>query len=182
VADPQRHIDIRFLLLFVPVAYATYLFHEFGHWTVGELLGNRMVYSLNYVWPKEGHYIRESHALYTSIAGPAFTVIQAMIALLVIEKYKVLYAYPFAFFPLFNRSFSLLFGGFTRQDEARISLLLGTPTYLVAIIVLAILLSIVIRCSYTLGIGPRMNGVVVTVSMICQLLVIGTYEFVKLLT
>ncbi len=179
VTDTQRHIDIKFFLLFIPVAYATYLFHEFGHWTVGELLGNRMMYSLNYVWPKDGQYVRESHALYTSIAGPAFTIIQTMLALLVIEKYKVLHAYPFAFFPMYNRSFSLLLGGFTKQDEARISLLLGTGTYLVAIVVLVILLSIVIRASYTLGIGARTNGVILTVSTICQLLVIGTYEFVK---
>lgn len=180
MTETQRHIDIKFFLLFVPVAYGTYLFHEFGHWAVGELLGNRMAYSLNYVWPKDGHYLRESHALYTSIAGPAFTILQAMVALLVIERHKVLYAYPFVFFPMFNRSFSLVLGGLSRQDEARISLLLGTGTYLVPTIVLVILLSMVIRCSSTLGIGLRTNGLIVTVSTMCQLLVIGTYEFVKL--
>jgi len=180
MTDPQKHIDIKVLLLCVPVAYATYLFHEFGHWSVGELLGNRMVYSLNYVWPRDGHYVRESHALITSIAGPAFTVLQALLALLVIEKSRLLYAYPFAFFPLFNRSFSLLLGGFARQDEARISLLLGTGPYLVAIMVLAILLAIVIRCSALLGIGARTNGLLAVVCTVCQLLVIGTYEFVRL--
>ena len=175
----QKRIDLRFFLLFIPVAYGSYLFHELGHWTVGEALGNRMVYSLNYVWPRDGHYVQESHNLYVSIAGPAFSVLQAVLALLIIEKSRALYAYPFAFFPMFNRFFSLLLGGFSKQDEARISVLMGTGPYLVAFIVLAILLLIVIRCSYKLGIGSKTNAYILTVSVVCQLLVIGTYEFIK---
>ncbi len=59
ITDDKGRIDIRFFLLFIPVAYCSYLFHELGHWSVGELLGNRMSYSLNYVWPTDGHYVRE---------------------------------------------------------------------------------------------------------------------------
>src|SRR5574342_277550 len=125
--DDQKRIDIKFLLLFIPVAYGSYLFHEFGHWSVGEILGNRMAYSLNYVWPKDGSYIQPGHDLYVLIGGPSFSVLQAFL--------------------------SLLFGGFSKQDEAKISALMGTGTFLVAVIVLVILLSIVIRSSYKLGIG-----------------------------
>ncbi|MBI2429054.1 MAG: hypothetical protein HYV29_09720 [Ignavibacteriales bacterium] len=175
-ADMYKQINIRFLLLFIPVAYGSYLFHEFGHWSIGEMLGNRMAYSLNYVSPKSGNYIHDSHGLYVSIGGPAFSILQAMFALLIIEKFKQLYAYPFAFFPAFNRIFSLLFGGFTKQDEARISDLLGIGHYLIAIVVVVILLLIVVRCSHTLGIGFKKNMYMVTVSTASQLLVIGTYE------
>lgn len=179
LTSSRNPIDVKFFLLFIPVAYGSYLFHELGHWSVGELLGNRMVYSLNYVWPREGHYVQESHGLYVSIGGPLFSVLQAVLALLIIEKLTAQYAYPIAFFPMFNRFFSLLLGGFSKQDEARISILMGTGTYLVAIIVLSILLLIVIRCSYKLGIESKTNGYIVTVSTVCQLLVIGTYEFIK---
>lgn len=177
--DSQKRIDLRFFILFIPVAFFSYLFHEFGHWSVGELLGNRMVYSLNYVWPKDGHYLQESQGLYVSIGGPAFSVLQALLAFLIIEKFSVRYAYPFAFFPMYNRSFSLLLGGFSKQDEARIAVLTGTGTYLVAIIVLVILLLIVIRSSLKLKICAKTNGYVIVASTICQLLVIGTYEFIK---
>jgi hypothetical protein len=129
------------------------------------------------VWPSDGHYLQQSHALCVSIAGPGFSVLQAIIALVVIERFGTLYAYPFAFFPMFNRFFSDLFGTFSKQDEGRIAALLGTGTYLVAIVVLVVLLLIVIRCSYRLHIGAKTNGYVVTVSTVCQLLVIGTYEF-----
>ncbi len=178
--DLTKPIDVKFFLLFIPVAYASCLFHEFGHWTLGEILGNRMVFSLNYVWPRDGHYIQASHELYSSIGGPAFSILQATVALILTEKFKILYAYPFAFFPMFSRFFSDLLGGFEKQDEARISALMGTWTYLVAIIVLALLLLIVIRCSYRLKLNAKTNSYIVTASTISQLLVIGTYTFIKI--
>jgi len=178
--DSPKPIDVRFFLLFIPVAYFSYLFHEFGHWSMGELLGNPMVYSMNSVWPRDGHYLQESHNVYVSIGGPGFSVLQAVIALFIIEKWGTLYVYPLAFFPMFNRFFSDLFGGFRAQDEARIAALLSTGTYLVAIFVLAILLLIVIRCSYKLKIGAKTNGYILTVSTVCQLLVIGTYKLFNL--
>jgi hypothetical protein len=174
-AHPDKHIDVRFFLLFIPAAYLSYLFHELGHWSVGEILGNRMVFSLNFVWPKDGHFVHATDELYSSIGGPAFSILQSILALLIIEKYRALYAYPFAFFPMFSRYFSLLLGGFEKQDEAHIALMLGVWKYLVALIVLVTLTAIVARCSSRLGIGPRKNMFVITASTACELLVIGTY-------
>ncbi|HSD63464.1 MAG TPA: hypothetical protein VLB50_06680 [Ignavibacteriaceae bacterium] len=172
----DKKILVRLYLLFIPVAYFSYLFHEFGHWVVGEFLGNDMIYSLNYVWPKEGHYLNESHDLYVSIGGPAFTILLAVISLLVLEKYSTIYVYPVLFFQFVLRLFSLVFGGFLRQDEARISLIMGIGTYTIGIIVLLILLLIVLRASYKLKIDLRQNGYFFTVSILCQLLVIASYN------
>jgi hypothetical protein len=173
---PDKQIDVRFFLLFIPAAYLSYLFHELGHWSVGEILGNRMVFTLNFVWPKDGHFVHASDQLYSSIGGPAFSVLQSMLALLIIEKYRGLYAYPFAFFPMFSRYFSLLLGGFEKQDEAQIAMMLGVWRYLVALIVLVTLTAIVVRCSSRLRIGLQKNMFVITASTVCQLLVIGTYK------
>ncbi len=180
IPDLTKPIQWKFFLLFIPVAYASCLVHEFGHWTLGEILGNRMVFSLNYVWPRDGHFIKASHELYSSIGGPAFSILQATLAFILVEKLELLYAYPFAFFPMFSRFFSDLLGGFEKQDEARISALMETWPYLTAVIVLAILLSIVIRCSYRLRLNARTIGYIVTASTISQLLVIGTYTFLKI--
>jgi hypothetical protein len=173
----QKPIDMKFFLLFIPVAFASYLFHELGHWSVGEILGNRMAYSQNYVWAKDGHFVHASDQLYSSIGGPAFSILQSAFALLVIEKYKPLYAYPFAFFPTYSRFFSLCLGGFSKQDEAWISASLGIGTYTVATIVLVILLSIVLWCSFRLKVGIKDNSYVLVASTVCQLLVIGTYKW-----
>jgi hypothetical protein len=94
--DKKRLIKV--FLLFIPVAYASYLFHEFGHWIIGESLGNDMAFSLKYVWPKNGYYTDENHNLYVLICGPDFTVMLAIIFLLLTEKFVTIYAYPFVFF------------------------------------------------------------------------------------
>lgn len=167
-------------LLFIPVAYASYLFHEFGHWITGEILGNDMTYSLNYVWPASGHYIDASHTVSVLIGGPAFTILLAIISLLLIEKYVTIYLYPLVIFQMVLRFFSLVFGGFYKQDEAKISAILGLGTYTVGIIVLLILFLIVLRASYKLKINLKYNGYFFTGSILGQLMVIATYEITGL--
>ena len=76
------------------------------------------------------------------------------------------------------RFFSLVFGGFSKQDEARISSIMGLGTYTVGIIVLIILLLIVIRASYKLKIDLKHNGYFFTVSILSQLFVIATYKII----
>jgi hypothetical protein len=174
----ENKLSWKFLLLFIPVAYASYLLHEFGHWFIGEVLGNNMVYSLNYVWPKNGHYINASHDVYVSLGGPVFTILLSMIFLLIIEKYKTMFAYPIVIFQLFLRSFALVFGGFEKQDEARISAILGCGKYTVAIIVLIILFLMVLRASHLLRINLKNNSYFITMCTLCDLMVIGTYKFI----
>jgi hypothetical protein len=178
---PDKTIDMKFIFLFIVAAYSSYLFHEFGHWIVGEILGNKMAYSLNYVWPRNGYYIHSSHDVYVSIGGPAFSILQSIFGLLIIEKYKEFSAYPFVFFPMFSRFFSLVFGGFTKQDEARISALLDAGTYTIAVFVVLILVLIVIKSSGTLKIDLKKNSYILTLCTLCQLLVIGTYELMSIL-
>jgi hypothetical protein len=171
---------VRLYLLFIPIAYISYLFHEFGHWIVGEILGNKMVYSLNYVWPKSGHYVDAGNEVLVLIGGPLFTILLAVVSLLILEKYSTIYIYPVLFFQFVLRFFSLVFGGFSQQDEARISAIMDIGSYTVGIFVLLILLLIVIRASYKLKINLKQNGYFFTVSILSQLLVIATYKITGL--
>ena len=116
--------------------------------------------------------------LRVSIAGPAFTILLAIIFLLIIEKYKTLYAYPVVFFQAFLRFCSLVFGGFAKQDEARISEILGIGTYTFAIIVLLILFVILFRASRILKVSFKTNCYYFTISTVCELLVICTYKII----
>ena len=123
--NSKLRLNVLVFLLFVPAGYFTYLFHEFGHWTVGELLGNDMAYTLNGVWPKKGQFLNPDHSLYVYLGGPVFTILQSIFILILIETYKTVYAYPFVFFPVFTRFFSLILGGFSKQDESKISAILN---------------------------------------------------------
>lgn len=42
----ESQIDWKVIIAFIPIAFFTYLFHEFGHWTFGELSGNDMILNL----------------------------------------------------------------------------------------------------------------------------------------
>jgi hypothetical protein len=174
----KSRITWKIAFLFIPVAFVTYLFHEFGHWVTGEVLGNDMVLGLNYSNARSGQYIDEPHNLYISMAGPAFTIIQAVVSLIFIEKAKSVYAYPFVFFAAFSRFFSIVFGGFSQQDEARIASLLNIGPYWAAIIVLILLGGILWSSSYLLQLNLKAVGYYTTLSTLCILLVIGLNKLI----
>ena len=169
-------MDLRVLFLFIPVAYGTYLFHELGHWLVGEWLGNDMAYSLNRVWVTSGRYLDDIHDVYVSAGGPAFTICQSLIFLFILERRRSIVLYPFVFFPMFTRLFSLVFGGLLGQDEARVSNLLGAGAYTIPVVVLVILTIPVLRASYVLRIDLEKNGYCSAMSTASQLIVIATYQ------
>ena len=179
MTSTENRLSLKFIALFIPVAYVSYLFHEFGHWIVGEVLGNNMAYSLNNVWPKNGHYLDPGNDVLVTIGGPAFTILLSLVFLLVIERYKTIYAYPVVLFQFVIRFVSLAVGGFVNQDEARISAILGLGTYTVAIIVLLILFLMVIRASYLLKVDWKKNSYLFTVSVLCDLLVIGSSKLIS---
>jgi hypothetical protein len=169
----ESGINLRIVLLFIPVSFLTYLFHEFGHWIIGEMLGEKMVLSLNNAAPWNGYYMEKIHALYILIGGPAFTILQAIIFFIVIEYTKSIYVYPFVFFAAFCRFFSIIFGGFNRQDEAKISSILNIGTFTVAIIVMLVLFLIVLRSSKSLKLNLKAIGYYILLSTLSILLVIG---------
>jgi len=168
---------MQLMLLLLVAAFAHNLFHEFGHWLVGTLLGNPMSMSLNFAWPTSGQYLEEWHSPAVSLGGPGFSILMALAALIVIKRYRTVYVYPFLFFPLFSRAFSLLFGGFAKQDEASISAELGLGKYTVAIVVCSVLLGLVWRGSKRLKLEPQAIGMWCVGGAAAQLIVIGTYKF-----
>ena len=66
----------------------TWLVHEFAHWSVGELLGNVMVMTLNTCYPKSGNYLADWHEVAISAAGPLITILQAFIFYFLLQKDK----------------------------------------------------------------------------------------------
>jgi hypothetical protein len=169
----ESRINWKVVLLFIPVAFLTYIFHEFGHWIVGEILGNDMVLSLNNATSRSGHYINKTDDLYVSMGGPLFTVLQAVIFLVIIQKIKSIYWFPMIFFAAFSRFFSIVFGGLSHQDEGRISAILDISEYPIVFFVLLILSLIVWRSCYLLKLNLKAIGYYATLSTLSILLVIG---------
>jgi hypothetical protein len=176
--DTNGKVNWQLIILFIPVAYATYLFHELGHWSVGEILGNNMTYGLNNVAPQSGHYINPDHSIWITLGGPAFTVLLALIFLLAIRIYRVVWAYPFVFFQFFGRFFSLVFGVFSEQDEARASVITGAGKYTFAIIFIVLLVLMIWSGSRMLKLNFKSNWCFFTIAVICELMVIATSKYI----
>ena len=177
----KRNAIITLMLALLLAAYASFLFHEFGHWLVGRLLGYEVAMSLNATWIKGGGPLKQSHSLCFVIGGPAFTILQAIIALLIIEKYKSLFAYPFLFFPFVSRMFSWALGWkFGAEDEMAISAMLGLKTPIVVVIVFSILLALVWKGSRTLKLTFKINSAFFLCSIAFILMVIASNKLLFL--
>jgi hypothetical protein len=78
------------------------------------------------------------------------------------------------FFQFFCRFFSIIFGEFSIQDEAKVSAIIGIGKYTIAISVILLLLFLVWRGSYILKLNYKSNWYFFTISVVCELLVIAT--------
>ncbi len=135
-----------------------------------------MTYSLNNVSPQGGHYIESNHRLWVVLGGQLYTILLALVILLIIKFYKTIWAYPFLFLQFFCRFFSLVFGEFSNQDEPKISIMMGLGKYTIAISVILPLLFIIWRGSYILKLNYKSNWYFFTVSVFCELLMIASYK------
>jgi hypothetical protein len=176
----ESQINWKVIVSFIPIAFITYLFHEFGHWTFGELLGNDMTLSLNNSTPKSGYFIDDSHAMWSAIGGPFFTIIQGLIFLLIIWKTKSIIAYSIAFFAVFSRFFSIVFGGINLQDEARIASMLEINKYLIAATVLILLFMILWKCNQIMKLNLKALGYFIILGVYAVLIVIGVNELIMI--
>jgi hypothetical protein len=174
----ESQIDWKVIIAFIPIAFFTYLFHEFGHWTLGELFGNEMTLSLNNSSPQNGHFIDDSDALWSAIGGPVFTILQGLVFLLLTWLTKSIYAYSITFFAVFSRFFSILFGGINLQDEARIAEVLDLNKYFVAAITLSILSLILWRSNRIMKLNNKAIGYFTVLGVFAILIVIGVNEFI----
>ncbi len=172
----ESRINWKVIVLFIPIAFITYIFHEFGHWLFGELLGNEMTLSLNNSAPKSGYFIDESHALWSAVGGPFFTMLQAFVFLLISWITKSIYAYSVTFFAIFSRFFSIVFGGIDLQDEAKIASMLGIDKYIIAAFVLTILFLILWGCNRIMKLNMKGVGYFTVLGTFAILIVIGVNE------
>ena len=171
----ESQIDWKVIIAFIPIAFFTYLFHEFGHWTFGELSGNDMILNLNNSAPQNGQFINDSDALWSAIGGPVFTILQGSIFLLLTWLTKSIFAYSMTFFAVFSRFYSIILGGLNLQDEARIAAMLDWNKYLVAAIVLTILFLILWRSNRIMKLNKKAIGYFTFLGVFAILIVIGVH-------
>lgn len=130
----------------------TFVAHEAAHWAMGRALGYEMAMSLNGAAPAGG-FRTASDAFWTSAAGPAFTVLQALVAYCLARCRDSVPAFAFLYAAAFMRFAAAVISLVHPNDEARMSLALGWGPWLLPGLVVALLLALVVSASRRLCLG-----------------------------
>ena len=121
-------------LVFI-AGFITFALHEAGHWLAASLLGYEAYFSLNSAGTRAVVTLAD-HAI-ISAAGPAVTVVQALVALALVQARGSAAAWVFLFWAAFMRFMATVISLFNPNDEARISEWLGWGMWTLPLIVTA---------------------------------------------
>jgi len=142
----------------VPVVAAlTWALHEAAHFTAGKLLGYSMWVSMNGSGLVEGTYASTTHSVLVAMAGPLVTYTQAVVAWAVLRRRRSGLAYVVLFLALFMRLAAFAVGISHPNDEARASLDLGFPVWLIPSVACVVLLALTVSRARALRVGWRTN-------------------------
>lgn len=121
-------------LVFI-AGFITFALHEGGHWLAAILLGHEAYFGLNSAGAR-GAVSAVDHAI-ISAAGPAVTVVQALVALALVQARGSAVGWIFLFWAAFMRLMATVISLFNPNDEARISEWLGWGPWILPVIVTA---------------------------------------------
>jgi hypothetical protein len=166
-----RRVGASYFLLLVGIVLVTHLIHEGAHWLAGTALGHQMSFGLNGVSPSAPTTARD-YLIY-SAAGPIVTVIQGLVAFLMIQARSSLIAYGFLFYAALMRASAALISLFNPNDEARISLELGIGQWTLPILVSGLLIGLTVAASRHLRLGWKTNLLTYLVCTVALSAIVG---------
>ena len=129
----------------------TNLVHEAAHWLVGALFGVDMRFGLNAVV-----YLSPTLPWQRALAdgaGPAVTILQALIAYAMVRRSAALTAFAFLYAAAFMRLVAGLVSVVHPNDEARLGVFLGIGMWTLPVLVAAGLVALALKGAQRLGLG-----------------------------
>jgi len=148
-----RHIPIVIIATLI-----TYLLHEGAHWAMGEALGYDMWMKINSVGLATGAYRAEWHGQLVGAAGPLMTIMQGLVAFVLVRRHKTITAFAFLFAAFMMRFAAMLISLKNPNDEAAVSEWLGLGPWTLHIMVVALLLFLTLQGGKALKLGWRSYG------------------------
>ncbi len=158
----SRRRLLLYLLFFSIAVLVTMVFHEGGHFLAGSLLGNAMEMDLNRTRPVQGYYLETWHSPLVAAAGSFVSLVQAIVFWLLLGRKKVLFLYPFIFYPFFYRAlpYIITLGHQEQmylQDKGQVGAYLGISPWFLIFPYLGLLFYFVISGSGRLKIKWQLN-------------------------
>lgn len=143
---------------FIPAAIVTWGLHESVHFLTGIGLGYDMWITFNQVGLVEGQYDSNMHEIMVAMAGPIATWIQAVLAFLVIRRFRTLWTYSFLFLACWMRAVAMGISFIANpNDEASASVLMGLPMWVLPSLSVLMLLALTFAGSRAIKAGWKGN-------------------------
>jgi len=140
-----------FYLWFVFAFLMTNLVHEAGHWLMGAALRMELRFGLNGV-----KYLSPTTDWQRALAdasGPLVTIVQGIVAYLIVRRSGSLKAFAFLYAAAFMRLVAGLISVVFANDEARLSMYFGLGKWTLPLLVAAGLVTLAVKGSRRLGLG-----------------------------
>lgn len=165
--------SLKYVFLILIAVFMTTILHELAHWAMGEILGNKMTATLNGTNSVNGGLQNEWNRNYITMAGPLFTIIQAVMFYFLLKKYRRIELYPFLFFPLVMRFAAGLANFLGPNDEGRFGISIGVGLFTVPIVVCGVLFLLVRSATKEFKISWKFN--MLNFTFCCLFLLFLTY-------
>ena len=129
----------------------TNVLHEFAHWLVGAAFGAEMTPGLNAIRISSPMLAWQKALM--DAAGPAVTIVQAIIALVFVLRTGSHTAFAFLYAAMFMRLVAGLVSIAHPNDEARLSMFLELGMWTLPVVVAALLIALVVKAHRRLGLN-----------------------------
>lgn len=174
----DQKITLRYITGAAFAVLFTWVLHEFTHWLASELLGYKAIMKLNSVSPLKGQELTEWHKVYISASGPVITILQAVVAFILLNKKGwSKFVYLFLFIPLYMRSLAGLLNFINPNDEGRISEFLGIGLFTLSILVSGFLFFLVYKISKKYDVSMKFNFWTTILVMVMSSILILSDQF-----
>lgn len=142
----DTELTISYILAVTVAVIFTWTIHEFAHWLISESLGYETVMTMNRTSPASGENVNDWHKTFISASGPAVTVLQGLIAFILLKnRIWNKYLYPLLFTAFYMRFLAGLMNFINLNDEGRIGAFLEIGTFTLPIIVSGVLFFMVYK-------------------------------------
>ena len=178
-AVPTRYfmkLNTRFYLWLLLAFLISNLIHEGAHWLMGAALGFEMRFGLNAVT-----YLSAAQDWQRALAdgaGPLVTIVQGIVAYVVVMRNGSIKAFAFLYAAAFMRLVAGLVSVMHPNDEARLSIYFGLGKWTLPVLVAAGLILLAYKGSKRLGLSWKDQVLCYLVASLAVSAIVGLDRFV----
>jgi hypothetical protein len=169
--QPRRAGNVVFYVEMFVIGILTYILHEGFHWLAGTLIGAEMQASLNgvrFLTP-----LSPGQRAFVDIAGPAVTLAQALVAYAVVKRHASMRAFALLYMAAFMRIVAGLISLKFPNDEARVSVYLHLPAWVLPVGMAGVMFSLIVMASRRLHLGWKTQVMCYIMASVTISLIVG---------